>query len=130
MVNFVLALGGFFLEWFLGWLFLALIYVFLRQYLLTRYLIAYPGMLLALNIAGWILSFCIYLMYAIGGTFYSSFIEDVPYQVVQNRAASYILFLEKALMASTVIMSALGLYFILNEEKLYWETKRQKDPGH
>jgi hypothetical protein len=126
MVNFILGLGAFLLEWFLGWALLVLLYIFFRRYILTRYLIAYPGMLLILNVAGWITAFCIYLLYAIGGTFHSSFIEDLLYQEVQERTGRYILSLEKALKASTVLMTLLGLFFIVGDERSYWQTRRQK----
>lgn len=124
MVNFIIALGAFFLEWFLLWAFFGLLYFLFSQFILTRYLIAYPGLILIANVMGWALCFCIYLFYAIGSEFYYAFINYVPYHEDTSRTGKYIVFLNNSTKISTVIMTAISLFFIYAQEKEYWQSKK------
>lgn len=125
MVNFILAVGAFFLEWFLGWALLAVLYFFFSKYMITRYLIAYPGLILLFNVAGWLLSYCIFFFYTIGGIFHSSFIDYRPFHENPNESEKYMAFLESCLKVSTVVMSAWALFFIYGQEREHWRSSKQ-----
>ena len=126
MVNFILALGAFFLEWFLAWAFIVVLYAFFSKYLVTRYLIAYPGLILLFNVLGWLLSYCIFFFYTIGGIFHSSFIDYKPFHENPSQTDKYIGFLESCLRVSTVVMTACALFFIYGQEREHWQSGKQK----
>lgn len=129
MVNFVLAVGAFFLEWLLVWILVMGIYLFFHQYLITRYLISYPFILLVWNICGWLLSYCIFFFYTLWGLIKSSFIDPIPHYSNPHNTDQYIEFLGTCLKISTVLATLLGLWMIYSHEKEYWQQrKNNKNP--
>lgn len=113
-------LAGFWLEIFLWSLLSVFLYSWLFKYFLTRYLVAYPGVLLVWNVMGWIFCFCIWFIYALFSLFYNSFLSDSP----GPSSDSYLDWLGTVFIISTITISFFALRFIYNEEKGYWEYKR------
>lgn len=124
MVNFVLALGAFFLEWFLLWILIMGIYMFFHQYLITRYLIAYPFLLLVFNVLGWILSFCVWFFYTIWGLIKSSFIDPIPHYQNPHNTDKYMEFFGTCLEISTIVMTLVTIRYVYLQEKEYWEGRK------
>jgi hypothetical protein len=124
MINVILSIGAFFLNWFLFWIVMVLIYSFFKQYLITRYLIAYPGVVVLYNILGWLTCLCIFLVYAIGSEFYYAFINYVPFHENTNRSQKYVDFLNSSLIVSSVIMTIFALVTVYHEEVEHQNDKK------
>lgn len=114
----VLWLGGFWLEIFLWSLLSTLLYSWLVQYTVTRYLIAYPGVLLLWNLGGWLFCFCIWFIYMLFGNVYDSFIAST------DPNTPYMERLGTAMLLSTIVISFFAIRFIYREETQYWENNR------
>lgn len=113
-------LAGFWLEIFLWSLLCAVLYTTLFKYLVIRYVILYPGIVCVFSLAGWIISFCIWLAYSLIALFYDWFIADV--RIETDYASRLGLFIT----LSTILTVFIALRFIYKKESEYWESKRQQ----
>lgn len=120
----VLWLGGFWIEIALWCLLGGLLYAWLSKYLITRYLIAYPGLLLVSNIAAWIIICCVWFFVIICHTFYVSFFTDFPHEEMTD---TYYEYLSYVLLFSTFVVSAFCAKFIYEQERDYWKNKKQSN---
>lgn len=124
MVNFVLALGAFFIEWFLLWALIMGVYLFFHQYLITRYLISYPFILVVYNVLGWVMSFCIWFLYMLLSLIKSSFIDPIPHYQNPHRTDQYMEHLGTFLEVSTLVMTIVAIRHIYLHEKEYWQDRK------
>lgn len=114
-------MAGFWLEIFL-WSILALaLYSWLFQYYLTRYLVAYPGLVLLWNLGGWLFCFCMWFIYTLFDLFYSAFFTEAG---AAKASENYMDWLGTIFTISTIVVTFFCLRFIYKEETAYWEYKR------
>lgn len=113
-------LAGFWIEIVLWCVLAIFLYSWLFQYYLTRYLIAYPGILLVWNVMGWLFCFCVWFIYTLFSLVYNSFLSDTP----GPSSDSYLSWLGDVFLISTIVVSFLALRFIYKDERDYWKYKR------
>lgn len=96
------------------------IYSYLWKYLITRYTLAYPGLLLMYNIMGWVFAFCVFWGYSLLDLFYDAFFGDG----VDENSDAYITLLNTGMIVSTVVVTCVCCVSIYNQESLYWKSRR------
>ena len=121
MVSIVAWIGSFFLEVFLFALITNLIYNFLWKNLITRYTLAYAGLLLMYNVMGWLFAFCIFWIYSLLDMFYDAFFGNG----VERYTKRYVGILNNGLLISTIAITSLCTMSIYKQEKDYWKNKRK-----
>ncbi|NDC24745.1 MAG: hypothetical protein EBZ49_11565 [Proteobacteria bacterium] len=121
MVSIVAWIGSFFLEVFLFALITNLIYNFLWKNLITRYTLAYAGLLLMYNVMGWLFAFCIFWIYSLLDMFYDAFFGNG----VERYTKRYVGILNNGLLISTIAVTSLCAMSIYKQEKDYWKNKRK-----
>lgn len=113
LTGFSFWVAGFALEILLWSLLCFFLYDFLCRYKITRYLIAYPGTILLWNLGGWIICFCVWLVYMLFGCIYDVMIADVdPNTPYAERLSTF-------MSISTVVISFFALRLIYTQEKEY-----------
>jgi len=100
--------------------FSAFLYSFLFKYLLTRYLIAYPGVILSWNLIGWIVCLCLWFIYTVLKVTYDFFFSDGP----RPSSESYYDSLDIIFIISTITVTLFAFVFIYNQERGYWDSKK------
>jgi len=122
LTNLVLWLGGFWLEIGLWFLLSVFIYSWLYQYHITRWLIAYPSVLIISNVMAWIFFGCLWFMGSIFGLFYEAFFTESGI----SNTSGYVDFAGNMFTISTIFVTFLALRFIYNQEKSYWDSKKSE----
>lgn len=120
MINFIISIIAFIIEWWIIVVVLGLVYYFFMQYHVTRYLVSYPGLLFLFNALGWAFSIVLCLFIGISNSFYNAFITDGP-----RIERDYKSLLNVLMIISTICMTFIGLLQIIKDEKSYWEDRKQ-----